>query len=73
MPLSEELRDTIIQDFLDIFQARYGDEWKTKLSTHLRPSPIKQIAEQRGVSIADVKRVRSQLIAMGQIVSILLY
>lgn len=70
MPLSEEMRDRIIQDFLDIFKARYGDEWKTKLATNLRPSPIKQIAEQRGVSVSDVKRVRSQLVAMGQIVSI---
>jgi len=70
MPLSQELRDVVLQDFLDILQARYGDEWKKKLRGKLRPSPIKQIAEQRGVTVTDVKKVRSQLIAMGQVVEI---
>lgn len=70
MPLSPELRDIILQDFLDILQARYGDEWKKKLTSNFRPSPIRQIAEQRGVTISDVKKVRSQLMAMGQLVEI---
>ena len=70
MPLSLELRDLILQDFLDIFQARYGEEWKSKLTTNLRPSPIRQIAEQRGVTVSDVKKVRSQLLAMGQVVQL---
>ena len=68
MPLSQEQRDMIIQDFLDVFQARYGEEWKTKLTKNLRPSPIRQIAEQRGVSVSDVKKIRSQVLAMGQLV-----
>lgn len=67
MPLSPELRDVILQDFLDIFQARFGDEWRSKLTTNLRPSPIQQIAEQRGVKVSDVKKVRSQLLAVGQL------
>jgi hypothetical protein len=70
MPLTQELRDIILQDFLDILQARYGDKWKTKLTTNIRPSPIRQIAEQRGVPISDVKKVRSQLMAMGQLVEL---
>ena len=70
MTLSQELRDVILQDFLDIFQARYGEAWKTKLTTNLRPSPIRQIAEQRGATVSDVKKVRSQLLAMGQVVNI---
>ncbi len=45
MPLTQELRDIILQDFIDIFQAKYGDQWKDKLTTNLRPSPIRQIAD----------------------------
>lgn len=71
MPLSPELRDVILQDFLDIFQARFGDEWRSKLTTNLRPSPIQQIAEQRGVKVSDVKKVRSQLLAVGQLVQLI--
>jgi hypothetical protein len=69
MPLSPELRDVIIQDFLDIFQARYGETWKSKLTANLRPSPIRQIAEQRGATITDVKKVRRQLVALGQVIN----
>lgn len=67
MPLTEEKRDLILQDLLDIFQARFGDQWRAKLTTNLKPSPLQQIAEQRGVSVTDVKKVRSQLLAVGQI------
>ncbi len=69
MPLSPELRDVIIQDFLDIFQARYGETWKSKLTANLRPSPIRQIAEQRGATITDVRKVRRQLVALGQVIN----
>ena len=71
MPLTEEIRDLILQDLIDIFQARFGEEWRSKLTTNLRPSPIQQIAEQRGVTVADVKKVRSQLLAVGQIYHII--
>jgi hypothetical protein len=67
MPLSEEQRDIILQDLIDIFQARFGEGWRAKLTTNLKPSPIQQIAEQRGVSVSDVRKVRSQLLAIGQI------
>ena len=65
MVLSIEIRDVILQDFIDIFQAKYGEEWRHKLTGKLSPSPIHQIAEQRGVSVSDVKKVRSQLVAVG--------
>ena len=71
MPLSDEIRDLIIQDFLDIFQARYGSEWRSKLTGSLRPSPIYQIAEQRGVSITEVKKIRSQILAVAQLINVL--
>jgi len=69
MPLSPELRDTIIQDFLDVFQAQYGENWKSKLTANLRPSPIRQIAEQRGATVTDVRKVRRQLVALGQLIN----
>jgi hypothetical protein len=70
MTLSDDLRDLIIQDFFDIFQARYGKEWRSKLTTNLRPSPIYQIAEQRGVSVTDVKKVRSQILAVAHFINV---
>ena len=71
MPLSEEQRDIILQDLIDIFQSRYGEEWRAKLTTNLRPSPLQQIAEQRGVKMTDVKKVRSQLLAVGQVFQVI--
>ena len=71
MPLSEETRDLILQDLIDIFQARFGESWRSKLTSNLKPSPIQQIAEQRGVTVSDVKKVRSQLLAVGQIFHII--
>ena len=68
MVLTEEKRDEIMQDFIEIFKARYGKEWREKLTTQLKPSPIYQIAEQRGVSISDVRKVRSQMLAAGQFI-----
>ena len=69
MPLTEEQKNLIVQDFIDIFQARYGEGWRSKLTTNLRPSPIQQIAEQRGVKVSDVRKIRSQLLAVGRIVT----
>ncbi len=67
MPLTDEQRDIIMQDLIDIFKARYGDDWRTKLTTNLKPSPLAQIAEQRGVRITDVRKVRSQLLLGGRL------
>lgn len=66
--LSQEKKDQIAQDFIDICQARYGEGWRSKLSDKLRPSPIRQIAQQRGVSVSAVRKIRSQLILVGYMV-----
>lgn len=71
MPLSEEQRNLILQDFIDAFQAKYGHAWRFKLTTNLRPSPIHHIVEQRGVKASDVRKVRSQLMAVGRMILIL--
>jgi hypothetical protein len=68
MPLSEELRNGILQDFIEAFEAKYGDAWRFKLTTNLRPSPIYHIAQQRGVKVSDVRKVRSQLLAIGHMI-----
>ena len=65
MPLTEEQESLILEDFKRIFQEQYGDAWMTKLTTNLRPSPIQQIATLRGVSVSDVKKVRSKLMKLG--------
>jgi hypothetical protein len=68
--LSQEKKNQIAQDFIDIFQARYGEEWRSKLSDRLQPSPVYQIAEQRGVSVSAVRKIRSQLIVVGYMVTL---
>lgn len=65
MPLSEETHTQILADLISVFQTRYGDQWRTKLRGNLKPSPFAQIAEQRGVTVAQVKKVRSQLLRIG--------
>jgi hypothetical protein len=67
MVLTNELRDLICQDFIDILKANYGEHWKEKLTAKLTPSPIQQIAEQRGVSISDVRKVRRQVLLGGRL------
>jgi hypothetical protein len=71
MPLSEEMRNLILQDLIHAFQEKYGEDWRSKLTTNLRPSPIQHIVEQRGVKVSDVRKVRSQLLAVGRMVNIL--
>lgn len=68
MPLTDEKRDEILQDLIDVFQARFGEDWRKKLTTNLKPSPLSQIAEQRGVSLSNVRKVRSQLLLCGQLI-----
>ncbi len=67
MPLTEEQKNLITQDFIDIFQAQFGDQWRRKLTTNLKPSPIEQIAQMRGVKVHEVRKIRSQIMAVGRI------
>ena len=68
--IPEEQRDEIIKDFINIFQAHYGEEWKRKLMAPLKPSPIYQIAKERGVNVSEVRKIRSQLIVCGQFIEL---
>lgn len=66
MVLTEEQSKEIQEDLLIAFQQRYGEAWREHLTKQLRPSPLSQIADQRGVPIADVRKIRSQLRVLGQ-------
>jgi hypothetical protein len=70
MPLSEEVHNLILIDLIMAFQAKYGENWMNHLTTNLRPSPIQHIVEERGVKVSDVRKVRSQLMAMGRLLTI---
>lgn len=65
MPLSEEKHAQILSDLITVFQARYGEAWRANLRKNLTPSPLQQIAEQNGVSLTQVRKVRSQLLRVG--------
>lgn len=69
MPLTQEQKDLISQDFIDIFQAKYGDNWRHMLTKKLQPSPIPMIAHTRGATISEVKKIRAQFIAVGRILT----
>ncbi len=65
MPITEEQRAQIISDLIAVFQERFGNEWIRKLNTNLRPSPVEEIAERRGVSLHEVRKARSSLLHLG--------
>lgn len=67
MPLTEEQEALIVQDLKEAFQQVYGDRWMFHLTANLRPSPIAHIAKQRDVSIHAVRKVRSQMLVLGQL------
>lgn len=70
MVLSEETRNLIIQDFKNIFREKYGEDWPSKLSANLRPCPNAQIANLRGVTLSDVRKVRSDLLKIGMFLNV---
>lgn len=67
MPLTEDQRTMILQDFGKIFRDRYGDWWLFFLTSRLTPSPIAEIARQRNVSISSVRKIRKEIRCLGDI------
>jgi hypothetical protein len=65
MPITEDQRNLIRDDLITAFQLRFGDEWPYKMTTNLRPSPISAIAQERQVSVSEVRKIRSQLLRLG--------
>ncbi len=71
MRLSQIQRLRITDDFIHAFQIRYGAEWQKKLSVPLRPSPIEDIACKNKVSKNQVRKIRKELLVLGQLLQIL--
>lgn len=60
-----EKRQPILQELIECYQAKFGDEWSQSLTKNLRPSPIKDIAERHGVSPAAVRSLKHILWILG--------
>jgi len=67
MPLTEDQQIQIRTDLIEAFQTKYGEQWPMKLTKNLRPSPISTIADLRGVSVSQVRKIRSQLLMVGMV------
>jgi hypothetical protein len=70
MHLSEMQRQTILREFIEAFQQKYGEEWINNLTKPLRPSPIRHISEKYGVKISEVRKIRQQFMVLGHFVQL---
>jgi hypothetical protein len=67
MILTIEQEAVILQDLREAFEQVYGDRWMFHLTDNLRPSPIPHIARKHGVSLYAVRKLRSQMLVLGQL------
>lgn len=63
--IPEEKQEAIIKDLFECYQAKFGDIWVHNLTKNLRPSPIKDLAQKHGVSIATVRLIKHILWQIG--------
>jgi len=71
MPISQEMQNRITEDILDAYKEKFGERWGDNLTKNLRPSPIKAIAENRGVSIKCVRDIKQKIWMIGRIIDAL--
>lgn len=71
MRITQAQRLEIIEDFIEIFQIRFGPQWQNHLTSPLRPSPIKEIAKNHRVSVNQIRKIRMELFTLGQMMSVL--
>lgn len=62
-----EKRQPILQDLIQRYQNRYGEDWVQGLQKNLKPSPVKDIAEIHGVSPLVVRSLKHTLWILGRI------
>ncbi len=62
-----EKRQPILQDLIQRYQHRYGEDWVQGLQKNLKPSPVKDIAEIHGVSPLVVRSLKYTLWIIGRI------
>jgi hypothetical protein len=58
-----------LNDLFDCYQAKFGDAWTQNLAKKLRPSPIKELAQKHGVSIATIRLMKHIIWLMGNNIS----
>lgn len=61
----QSIDELIFMDLIYAFQAKFGEEWYKHLHSTLRPSPLKEIADARAVSLHRVKKQRAKLMTLG--------
>ena len=62
--ISEEVKHSILLDFIQLYRERYGEPWQDHISRNLRPSPIRDISERYGVSESAVCKIRVLLYSL---------
>ncbi len=65
MPASTEQINLVTLDLMEAFQNKFGEDWRDNLTKNLRPSPLRAIAELRGVTLNEVKKARHRLWMVG--------
>jgi len=65
--IPQEKVEAILIDLLECYQAKFGETWKQNLSKNLRPSPVKDLAQKHGVSIATIRLAKHVLIRIFRI------
>ncbi len=71
MRITQAQRFEIIEDFIQIFQIRYGPQWQDHLTSPLKPSPMKEMAKKHHVSVNQIRKIRMELFILGQLMGIL--
>jgi hypothetical protein len=63
--LTNELHNTIMDDIIDCYKAKFGESWTSSLTKNLRPSPIKHLAMKYNVSENAVKNIKHEVWIIG--------
>lgn len=67
--ISEEVKHSILLDFIHRYRERYGNPWQDHIARNLRPSPIRDISERHGVSCSAVSKIRILLYSLAAVSS----
>jgi hypothetical protein len=60
-----EKQEAIFNDLFQFYQAKFGDTWTQNLTKNLRPSPVKELAQKHGVSVATIRLAKHILWLIG--------
>lgn len=60
--IPQEKAEDILIDLLEFYHNKFGETWKQNLTKNLRPSPVKDLAQKHGVSVATIRLAKHILI-----------